>query len=139
MRLSRRRQQIINTIINKMEIGLTYTASVFVTETNTARAMGSGDLPVFATPALVALMENAAMHAVAGSLSEGETTVGAAIDVAHVKPTAMGEAVRATAELVAVDGRRLTFSLRAEDAHGEVGHGTHVRYVVNTERFMSKL
>lgn len=122
-----------------MEIGLTHTASVFVTESNTARVMGSGDLPVFATPALVALMENAAMQAVAASLPEGSTTVGAAIDVAHVKPTAMGEAVRATAELTAVDGRKLTFSLHAEDAHGEVGRGTHVRYVVDRERFMSKL
>lgn len=122
-----------------MEIGLTYTSTVVVSKENMAVTMGSGDLEVFATPAMVALMENAAMNAVAGELPEGSTTVGALMNTSHIKPSAVGDTVSATATLKEVEGRKLTFEVKAEDSKGIVGEGTHVRYVVDREKFMAKL
>ncbi len=122
-----------------MEKGLSYTSVVEVTAANTAIALGSGDMEVFATPALVALMENAAMNAVKSALPEGSTTVGAMIQTSHIKPSAVGETVKATAVLQEVDGRKLTFSVSAVDSQGAVGECTHVRYVVDRERFLAKL
>lgn len=122
-----------------METGLTFTASVTISEANTAATLGSGDLQVFATPAMVALMENAAMRAVAPQLGEDDTTVGALMNTTHIKPSALGDTVRATATLKEVDGRKLTFDVKAEDSKGLIGEGTHVRYIVNRQKFMSKL
>lgn len=119
--------------------GLKFTASSVVTETNTATAMGSGDMEVFATPAMVALMENAAMEAVSGLLPEGSSTVGALINVTHIKPSGMGVRVTAEAELVSVEGRKLFFKVSAEDETGQIGEGTHVRYIVDREKFLGKL
>lgn len=122
-----------------IETGLTYTATTKVTQEKSALAMGSGNLMVFATPALVALMENAAMMAVASSLPEGSTTVGGAINIQHTRPSGMGQEVSATARLVAVDGRKLSFELVAHDSSGVIGEGTHVRFIVDAERFMAKV
>ena len=122
-----------------MKTGLYYTSTATVTAENTAIALGSGDMEVLATPALVALMENAAMEAVIEELDDEQTTVGAHIDVAHLRPTPMGETVHATATLTAVEGRKLTFSVKAEDNHGAIGEGTHVRYIVDRNRFLNKL
>lgn len=122
-----------------MEIGLTYTSTVVVSEVNSALTMGSGDLEVFATPAMVALMENAAMKAVAEELPEGSTTVGAMMDTTHVKPSAMGETISATATLKEVEGRKLTFSVTAGDSKGVIGEGMHVRYIVDRVKFLAKL
>lgn len=122
-----------------MEIGLTYTSKAVVNETNTAIALGSGDMAVFATPAMIALMENAAMLAVAQHLPEGSTTVGSMMSSSHVKPTAPGREVKATAVLKEVDGRKLTFEVRAEDENGVIGEGTHIRYIVDRNKFLSKL
>ncbi len=123
-----------------METGLTYTSTVIVSKENVAATMGSGDLEVFATPAMVALMENAAMKAVASHVPEGSTTVGAMMNTTHLRPSKMGETISATAVLKEVEGRKLTFEVRAEDGKGTViGEGTHVRYVVDKEKFMSKL
>lgn len=122
-----------------METGLKETSRMTVDEAHTARQMGSGDMDVLATPALVALMENAAMRAVASHLPDGATTVGALMHTTHVKPTAVGQPVEATAVLTAVEGRKLTFEVRAEDAEGLVGEATHVRYVVDRARFLAKL
>lgn len=122
-----------------MEKGLTYTSTVAVTQANTALALGSGDMAVFATPALVALMENAAMKAVQAQLPEGSTTVGAFIETTHVKPSALGEEVSATAVLEKEEGRKLTFRITASDTKGIVGEATHIRYIVDHERFMGKL
>ena len=115
-----------------METGLTYTSTVVVSKENVAATMGSGDLNVFATPAMVALMENAAMSAVADELPEGSTTVGAMMNTTHIK-------LSATAVLKEVEGRKLTFEVRAQDSKGVIGEGTHVRYIVDKEKFMSKL
>lgn len=122
-----------------MEKGLTYTSTTQVTPENTALTMGSGDLPVFATPAMVALMENAAMSAVKDQLEEGSSTVGASIQIVHTKPSGIGETVTATAVLEEVEGRKLSFSVTASDSKGKIGEGTHIRYIVDRERFMSKL
>lgn len=122
-----------------LETGLTYTATTEVTQEKSALAMGSGNLPVFATPALVALMENAAMMAVATSLPEGSTTVGGAINIQHTRPSGIGQKVSATARLTAVDGRKLSFELVVHDSSGVIGEGTHVRFIVDAERFMAKV
>ena len=122
-----------------MEIGLTYTSTTTVDETNIAATMGSGDLNVFATPSMIALMENAAMNAVAKELPEGSTTVGAMMNSTHVKPSAVGATIHATATLKAVEGRKLTFDVKAEDGTGVIGEGEHIRYIVDKERFMAKL
>lgn len=122
-----------------MEKGLTYTARTTVTHANTARTMGSGDMDVFATPALVALMENAAMNSVCSHLPEGSSTVGAMIQTSHIKPSAPGEEITATATLEEVEGRKLTFKITASDSKGIVGEGIHIRYIVDRERFLSKL
>ena len=122
-----------------MEIGLTYTSTLVVSKDHVVAVMGSGDLHVFATPAMVALMENAAMLAVAEHLPEGSTTVGAMMNTSHVKPSPVDESIKATAVLTEVEGRKLTFSVKAEDSKGIIGEAVHVRYIVDRERFMSKL
>ncbi|MGN0006860.1 MAG: thioesterase family protein [Alistipes sp.] len=122
-----------------MKTGLTYTSYTTVGESNTACAAGSGDLEVFATPAMAALMENAAMLAVAPALDESQTTVGSQIDTTHIRPSAVGAKVSATAVLTAVEGRKLTFSVSACDEQGVIGEGTHVRYIVDRAKFLAKL
>ena len=123
-----------------METGLSFTSSLKVEKQHTALEMGSGDLEVLATPTMVALMENAAMKAVANDLSEEETTVGGMMNTTHIKPSAIGEEVSATAVLVEVEGKKLTFYVEAKDSKGNViGEGTHIRFIVNRERFLSKL
>ena len=123
----------------KLEKGLSATATTTVTAANTALVMGSGDLEVFATPSMVALMEHAAMTAVAPALPEGSTTVGAEMNTTHIKPSGLGASVTATAILTEVDGRKLTFNVGARDAEGLIGEGVNVRYVVDRARFMAKL
>ena len=122
-----------------LEIGMTFTSSTVVLQANCAATMGSGDLEVFATPAMVALMENAAMNAVASVLPQGSTTVGAEMNTTHIKPSAIGATVQATATLTAVDGRKLVFAVEARDEVGTIGKGTHVRFIVDKERFLAKL
>lgn len=122
-----------------LEKGLKHTSRTIVLPNNFASTMGSGELPVLATPALVALMENAAMLAVAAELPDGSTTVGAKMDMTHVRPSGEGEEVYAEATLVGVEGRKLTFSLVARDSADVVGEGTHIRYIVDRAKFLSKL
>ena len=118
-----------------LEKGLQFIKEVVVKPENLAVAMGSGDLPVLATPA----MENAALSAVEDQLPEGNTTVGAMIQTTHLKPTALGDTVLVTATLLEVEGRKLTFSVVASDSQGKIGEGTHIRYVVDRNKFMEKL
>ncbi len=119
--------------------GLTHTSRLVVTESVTATKMGSGDMAVLATPAMLALMENAAMLAVAPHLPEGATTVGGHIASNHVKPTALGGEVTATATLTKVEGRKLHFTVTAHEGDALLGEGTHLRFIVDREKFMSKL
>ena len=123
----------------ELKKGLSSQSSVTVSAGNTAAAMGSGDLDVFATPAMVALMENAAMKAVADALPEGSTTVGAEKNVTHIKPSGLGAEIVATAVLTGVEGRKLTFNVGARDAEGMIGEGIHIRYAVDRRRFMEKV
>ncbi len=122
-----------------MEKGLTHTSRTVVNVEHCASTMGSGELPVFATPALIALMENAAMLAVSSELQPGYTTVGGEINVQHLKPTMPGAEVTATAVLRDVEGRKLIFDVTAQDADGCIGRGSHVRFIVDGDRFMGKL
>lgn len=122
-----------------LEAGLKYTSKVVVEKGNCASAVGSGGLDVFATPSMVALMENAAMNAVAPYLPGGSTTVGSEINVAHNKPSRLGAVITATAELLQVEGRKLSFKVVAEDGAGVIGEGTHVRFIVDETRFMAKV
>ena len=109
-----------------------------VTENNTAISVGSGSLKVYATPAMLALMEKAACEAVASILNDGETTVGTLLNVAHTAATPVGMEVSATAELIERDGRKLVFNVTANDESGEIGKGTHERFIVLSERFTEK-
>lgn len=122
-----------------LEKGVSNQSRTTVVVDNTAAAMGSGDLPVFATPAMVALMEHAAMKAVAAHLPEGSTTVGAEMNVTHIKPSGLGVEIIASAVLTQIEGRKLTFNVGARDAEGMIGEGVHIRFVVDREQFMAKL
>jgi predicted thioesterase len=122
-----------------LEVGLKYESRLTVGAENTALVLGSGDMEVLATPAMVALMENAAMMAVADCLPEGSTTVGIEISTSHLKASAVGANVVAEATLEEVDGRRLVFSIKAWDDAGVIGEGKHTRFIVDRERFLSKL
>ncbi len=122
-----------------LQTGLTHTSKTTVSETNTAIALGSGDMPVFATPAMMALMENAAMLAVANELPDGSTTVGGHIESSHLKPSPVGAEVSATATLEKVDGRKLYFKVSASQGDTVIGEGTHLRFIVDREKFLSKI
>lgn len=122
-----------------LENGLTYTCVKCVEEQHLAVNVGSGDLRVLATPAMMALMEEAAMRAVAEHLPEGATTVGGHIAASHIKPTAHGREVTATATLIAVEGKKLKFAVVARDEEGIIGEGEHLRFVVDKEKFMARL
>ena len=122
-----------------MEVGLKYESTVVVSPSNTAATLGSGDMDVFATPTMVALMENAAMLAVAAHLPEGSATVGTQMNTSHIKASPLGATITASAELTEVEGRKLTFAVKAWDEKGTIGEGVHTRFVVDRERFLSKL
>ena len=122
-----------------VEVGLKHTSELTVTDAVTAVRMGSGDMPVLATPAMMALMENAAMLALADELPEGSTTVGGHIASSHLRPSKIGDVVRAIAEVTKVDGRKIEFNVSAYSGDVLLGEGTHLRFVVDRERFMSKI
>ena len=122
-----------------IEIGLKHTSELTVADTVTAIQMGSGDMPVLATPAMMALMENAAMLAVADELPEGCTTVVGHIESSHLKPSKIGDKVTATAEVTKVDGKKIEFKVSAYFGEALLGEGTHLRFIVDRKRFISKL
>ncbi len=122
-----------------LELGLKHESATVVSETNSAKTLGSGDMDVFATPAMVVLMENAAMLAVTAELPEGSATVGTQMNTSHIKASPIGASITASAELTAVDGRKLTFAVKAWDEKGVIGEGEHTRFIVDRERFLSKL
>jgi predicted thioesterase len=110
-----------------------------VTDADTASQWGSGLVPVFSTPALVGLMEGAAVTALTGHLSSGQTTVGGRIDVHHLAATPVGMQVRARAELTAVEGRKLVFKIQAWDEVELIGEAVHERFVVDEARFLARI
>lgn len=121
--------------MSEVAIGLTGETTQVVTMEKTAAFWGSGLVAAFATPALVALMENAAFNAVKDVLAEGQTTVGTELNIKHLAATPVGMTVRARAELVQVDGRKLVFQVEAWDDKEKIGGGTHTRFIVDLARF----
>ena len=121
-----------------LTIGSKGRAEALVTEANTAAAVGSGLVPVFATPYMIALMENAAVNAVQTGLEPGQGTVGTRLEVTHDAATPVGMKVWAEAELTAVEGKKLTFAVRAFDEAGPIGGGVHERFIITVDRFLAK-
>ena len=121
-----------------LKIGTKGTKSVTVTSRNTAKAMGSGTLDVFATPALIALMEETCWTSVAGQLEPGSGTVGTLLEIKHTAPPPGGMEVTCESTLIEADGRRLVFTVTARDAKGVVGEGRHERFVIQNEKFQAK-
>ena len=122
-----------------LSIGLSQMEAQRVTTNTTATHYGSGLVDVFATPAMIALMEKAALNAVQSKLPEGYNTVGIEINVKHTKATPKGMKVKSEAILKEVDGKKLKFEVIAWDEEGEIGRGTHIRSIVETEKFMNRI
>jgi len=122
-----------------LKAGLRGAAAIKVDDSNTAMAYGSGSVNVFATPALIGLMEKAALSSVDPLLPEGYTTVGTKVDVEHIAATPVGGSVEARSELREIDGRRLVFTVEAFDDREQVGKGTHERFLVPTEKFLQRV
>lgn len=120
-------------------VGARSDQTVLVTDDLTAVAMGSGSLPVLATPAMIALMESAALAAIDPLLPEGQSSVGIEVNVRHLSATPVGEEIIASAIVTQIDGKRVTFEVRAWDRKELIGEGTHVRYIIDEVRFMSRL
>ena len=120
-------------------VGLKGRCETVVVKENTAAAVGSGLMPVFSTPMMVALMEGAAVNALEGHLEEGQGSVGTALDLTHDAATPMGMKVWAEAELTAVEGRALTFAVHAFDEAGPIGKGIHHRFIIQNEKFLAKV
>lgn len=111
---------------------------ITVTEDKTAKALGSGELAVFATPAMIALIEETAWRSVADELQSGEGTVGTKLDVSHISATPVGKKVWCETELIETDKRKLIFKAEVFDEAGKVGEGTHERFIVDNEKFLNK-
>lgn len=122
-----------------IQVGQSATATVTVTESNIAKTMKSGSLEVFATPAMCALMEEAAQAAVQSELNDGEGTVGISLSISHDAPSPIGATITATATVTAVEGRKISFVIEASDGIGIIGKGIHERFIINNEKFMTKV
>lgn len=122
----------------ELKTGVKAVKSITVTKEVTADAVGSGLLPVFSTPALIALMEGTCAESVSGYLDDGCGTVGTSIEVRHTSATPIGMTVTCESELTGIDRRRLTFHVVARDEAGEIGEGVHERFIVDNARFMEK-
>ena len=122
----------------EITVGMKGQVATLAEREDTALEVGSGSLLVYATPCMVALMEGAACEAIAPALSEDQSTVGISLDIAHLSATPVGLEVRAEAEVTAVDGKVITFSVTAYDEAGKIGEGTHKRCIVNPQRFLDK-
>lgn len=121
-----------------MEIGANYKVEITVTESDTAKAHGSGTLLVLATPKMIALMEEAAYKCLDTYLEKDQSSVGTYLDVKHLSATPVGMKAYAEAEIIEVDGRKAVFSVKAYDEKGLIGEGKHERFIVNSDKFVSK-
>lgn len=122
-----------------MEVGTKNTVEMLVGEEHSARKLGSGLVNVFATPAMVALMENTAQSSINSSLPEGFATVGIEINVKHIKATPIGMRVRCESVLKKVEGKKLFFTIEAFDEVAKIGEASHYRYIIETDKFMKKI
>ncbi|MDE6922113.1 MAG: thioesterase family protein [Oscillospiraceae bacterium] len=121
-----------------VEIGMRGEAAAVVAQEDTAQAVGSGLVPVFATPRMIALMEQAAVNAVQSALEPGQGTVGTRLDVKHSAATPVGMKVRAQAEVIGVEGRQVVFLVTAFDDAEQIGGGTHERFIIQTDKFLAR-
>lgn len=121
-----------------MDIGIKHTITEFVTAENTAATVGSGLLPVYATPSMIALMEKCAAECVAPYIEEGKSSVGTLLHVKHLSASPIGIRITCTATLTGIDGRKLLFTVEAADEKGPIGEGTHERFIIDIDRFMAK-
>ncbi len=119
--------------------GIKNKTELYVTDKNTAKAVGSGTLEVYATPQMVNLMETCACFSVEPYMEPGKTTVGTGLSISHVSATPIGLRVWCESELIAIDGRKLTFRVSAYDERGLIGEGTHERFIVDTQKFTAKV
>lgn len=122
----------------EIQVGLVAEATATVDGHLLATTMGSGSVAVYATPAMVALMEAAAVDALASVLPEGQSSVGIALDIRHLAATPPGQQVRARAEVIEVEGAKIKFQVQAWDEHELIGDGTHTRYVIDIARFLRR-
>lgn len=123
----------------QIKIGLSFFIEKLVTQQDSAKYYGSGLVEVFASPAMIAFMEKAALECVNHLLPEGFTTVGAEIKVKHIKATAVGKKVKCKATVIKIDNKKITFEITAEDEDAQIGFGTHTRFIINQAEFMEKL
>lgn len=124
---------------DKLKPGLSEKIEMAVTEEVSAKKVGSGSVEVFATPMMIAIMEQAAAKCVQPYLEEGQATVGTKVDISHIAATPLGMKVYAQAELLEVDNRRLVFKVEAFDQREKIGEGTHERFIIDIQRFMNKV
>ena len=122
----------------EITVGMKAEVSTLVEREDTAKEVGSGDLLVYATPCMVALMEGAACEAIAEAMSDTQTTVGTALNIEHISATPVGLDVRAEATVTAVEGKVITFEVKAFDEAGEIGHGTHKRVIIHSQKFLER-
>ena len=122
----------------ELHVGLKGLAETEVCRDNTADTVGSGALPVFATPSMIALMEKAALESVQPFLDEGQGTVGTLMNTSHLSATPIGMTVRAESELTEIDRKKLTFAVRAYAGGELIGEGVHQRFIIDQQRFMEK-
>ena len=122
----------------EITVGMKGKVSTLVEREDTALEVGSGSLLVYATPCMVALMEGAACEAIAEALPEEKTSVGIELNISHLSATPVGLEVRAEAEVTAVEGSIISFTVTAYDEAGKIGEGTHKRAVISTQRFLDK-
>jgi len=123
----------------ELKEGLSFEQSITVETKDTAKTWGSGNLDVFATPAMVGLMENTALKCIAEYIEEGNDTVGIEINTQHIKATKVGMTVTCQAKLINVDGRKLSFDIKAWDEVGDIGFSKHTRFIIETEKFLKRL
>lgn len=121
-----------------LKTGIIGKQEVVVSQNNTAEVVGSGQLPVFATPAMIALIEKTAWMSVADELEQGQGSVGTRLDVAHTSATPVGMKVWCETELTEIDKRRLVFKVNVFDESGEIGKGTHERFIIQNDKFLKK-
>ena len=121
-----------------LQTGIKGEVKEIVSEKNSAAAMKSGELNVYATPSMIALMEQAAYKSVAGELEEGMGTVGTLMNVSHISATPLGMEVTARTELIEIDRKRLVFHVEAFDERGKIGEGTHERFIIDNQKFQEK-
>ena len=122
----------------ELKPGIKACKEMIVTKELCADAWGSGGLPVYATPAMIALMENTAWASVEPCMEEGRSTVGTKLDVSHLSASPVGARITCESELIEAEGRRLVFRVKASDDAGLIGEGLHERFIINVEKFMAR-